>query len=345
VRQRHLDGIRALAACYVVLQHVWLTALPIGSAAGDVTHWWVYGNYAVTAFVVLSGYCLVLAGPERFLWRRARRLLPPYWVALALCWWLAATLLRHPGFTVWRTVLPAAPLRDDVVLQALLLQDLTNVHLANYVFWSIAVEAHVYAVFPLAIRVRRLLPWALAVAALAYAALVATGTRTGVDRLHPQFYAFFLLGMWACRTSWAPRLAWLVPLCLAGLVAVNLALPSGEIARNYAYTQPFVAVATLAVLLDAKRPGSRVAGWLSWRPLVRVGLVAYSLYLVHAPLLEMSWRWLVRPLDLSPGLSLFALLLAGGGVSLLGAFGFYRLVERPFLRERTRLAHDEAAAA
>ncbi len=344
MRQRHLDGIRALAASYVVLQHVWLTALPLGSGVGDVTHWWVYGNYAVTAFVVLSGYCLVLAGRERFLYRRARRLLPPYWVALALSWLLAATVLRHSGLTVWRTVLPAAPLRD-VALQALLLQDLTKVHLANYVFWSIAVEAHLYALFPLAIRARRLLPWALAVAALAYTALALTGTRTGVDRLHPQFYAFFLLGMWACRTSFAPLVAWLVPVCLAGLVAVNLALPSDQIARNYAYTQPFVAVATIAVLLDGKRPDSRLAAALSWRPLVRVGLVAYSLYLVHAPLLEMSWRWLVKPLGLSPGLALLALLVAGGSVSLLGAFGFYRLVERPFLRPRTRAAHDEAAAA
>lgn len=346
MRLRHLDGIRALAAAYVVLQHVWLTAVPAAgtSAYSDITHWWVYGNYAVTAFIVVSGYSLVLAGRERFVLRRARRLLPPYWAAVLLCWLLARTLLQDPGdLTIWRTVLPPAGMRD-LALQLLLLQDLTNVHLVNYVLWSIAVEAHVYALFPLASRVRALLPLALGVAAVAYAALVLTGTRPGVDRLHPQFYAFFVLGMWACATARAPRVAWLAPACLVALVAVNLALPSEDIARNYAYTQPFVALGVTAVLLDAKRPGSRLARALSWRPLVRLGLMAYSLYLVHAPVLELVWRYVVSPLDPSPSLALPVLLVAGGAASLLVAAAFYRLVERPFLLARTRAAHDLAAA-
>jgi len=348
-RLRHLDGIRALAASYVVLQHVWLTAVPAtGDAASYVaraTRWWVYGNYAVTAFIVVSGYSLVLAGPERFVWRRARRLLPPYWVAVVLCWLLALTVLNAPReLTVWRIVLPPAGARD-LALQLLLLQDLTQVHLVNYVLWSIAVEAHVYALFPLLWRVRALLPVALGIAAVAYAALVLTGTRTGVERLHPQYYAFFVLGMWACRTSRAPRAAWLALACLGGLVAVNLALPADQIARNYAYTQPFVAVGVVAVLLDAKRPGSRVAAALSWRPLVRVGLVAYSLYLIHAPVLELVWRYGVSQLDMGTGPSLLALLVAGAVASLAAALAFYRLVERPSLRPRTRAAHDAAAAA
>src|ERR1051325_3590122 len=62
VRLPYLDGLRALAAGYVVLFH----AIP-GFSAENLTGPWrvlkrafAYGHEAVAIFIVLSGYCLML---------------------------------------------------------------------------------------------------------------------------------------------------------------------------------------------------------------------------------------------------------------------------------------------
>ncbi|HEX8033216.1 MAG TPA: hypothetical protein VF510_05180, partial [Ktedonobacterales bacterium] len=56
-----VDGLRALAALYVVVHHAWLEIWPVdynrfpsGSLA-VLTNWMGYGHFAVSVFIVLSG--------------------------------------------------------------------------------------------------------------------------------------------------------------------------------------------------------------------------------------------------------------------------------------------------
>src|SRR5438445_13464934 len=89
-----LEGLRGLAALYVVVNHIFLRAFP----GYPVDHapfwaaWFIYGRFAVVVFIVLSGFSLALSparhgfrldGVWRFAVRRARRILPAYWAALA----------------------------------------------------------------------------------------------------------------------------------------------------------------------------------------------------------------------------------------------------------------------
>src|SRR5256714_14081519 len=84
-----LDGVRGLAALFVVVNHVFLRAFP----GYPVDHapfwaaWFIYGRFAVVVFIVLSGFSLALSparhgwrldGISQFARRRARRPLPPY---------------------------------------------------------------------------------------------------------------------------------------------------------------------------------------------------------------------------------------------------------------------------
>ena len=65
-----LDGIRGLAALYVVINHVFLRAFP-GYPVDHAPFWaaWlIYGRFAVVVFIVLSGFSLALA-PARHGWR------------------------------------------------------------------------------------------------------------------------------------------------------------------------------------------------------------------------------------------------------------------------------------
>ena len=65
-----LDGVRGLAALFVVLHHSWLMAYP-GFPNGGWPAWTTplaYGHLAVAVFIILSGYSLAV-GPARDAWQ------------------------------------------------------------------------------------------------------------------------------------------------------------------------------------------------------------------------------------------------------------------------------------
>src|SRR3954462_4955538 len=57
-----LDGVRGLAAVFVVVNHVFLRAFPGYPAdrAPFWAAWFIYGRFAVVVFIVLSGFSLAL---------------------------------------------------------------------------------------------------------------------------------------------------------------------------------------------------------------------------------------------------------------------------------------------
>ena len=71
---------------------------------------------------------------------------------------------------------------------------------------------------------------------------------------------------------------------------------------------------------------------LNWRPLVLVGTFSYSFYLLHAPLLQIIWQYLLRPLKLSPFHEFLALSFAGLPAIIGISYLFHLLCERPFMR-------------
>src|SRR6059058_3271286 len=103
-----LDGVRGLAALFVVVNHVFLRAFP-GYPVDHAPFWaspFIYGRFAVVVFIVLSGFSLALSparhgwqldGVCRFARRRARRILPAYWAALAFSLAVAWLVAPQPG--------------------------------------------------------------------------------------------------------------------------------------------------------------------------------------------------------------------------------------------------------
>src|SRR6476661_2541895 len=147
-----LDGVRGLAALFVVVNHVFLRAFPgyPVDTAPLWAAWCIYGRFAVVLFIVLSGFSLALSparhgwrldGLARFARRRARRILPAYWGALVFSLIVAWLLVPPPGQRA-----PGAP---SVLVNGLLLQNLIHVPSPDRSFWSIAVEVQLYVAFPL----------------------------------------------------------------------------------------------------------------------------------------------------------------------------------------------------
>src|SRR4051812_40780121 len=148
-----LDGIRAVSFLLVFLAHAGLAHL-------------LPGGFGVTIFFFLSGYLITtllriefdVTGSislRLFYLRRILRILPPFYLILAL-----ATLLAFVG------VLKAPLLPLGVLSQALHFSNYYAAHNGYYglaagtgVYWSLAVEEHFYLVFPLAyLLLRRRLP-------------------------------------------------------------------------------------------------------------------------------------------------------------------------------------------
>ena len=136
VHLAHLDGLRGLAALFVVLHHVWLTVwpleyglAPVGSAA-LLTGVFAFGHFAVAVFIVLSGFCLTLpvaragelrGGARRFFRRRARRILPPYYAALALSLLLLGVAVGDTTGTHWDLSVPVS--REGFLANVFLVQN------------------------------------------------------------------------------------------------------------------------------------------------------------------------------------------------------------------------------
>ena len=155
-----LDGIRALAALFVVAHHIYIAVYPgFPENTGPwFLGWLLYGNFAVAVFIVVSGFSLDPGpGPPRTTgWPRVR----PLHQAPGLA--DPAGLLGGGAGVVAAGGAGRAPRIDvrsaseDVIVHLLLVQDGRGNTPPNGALWSIAIEWQLYFVFPIFLLARRL---------------------------------------------------------------------------------------------------------------------------------------------------------------------------------------------
>jgi peptidoglycan/LPS O-acetylase OafA/YrhL len=356
-----LDGIRGLAALYVVLHHCWLLSFhgyPANTGPAWLG-WLLYGRFAVVVFITLSGFSLAisaarngwrLGGTARFARRRAWRILPPYWAALVFSLMIIWAVGPQPHLG------PATG--RSVVVYGLLLQDVVPAPVPNGAFWSIAVEAGLYLAFPLLLLVRRRAGAAAVLAAVAVPVIAIDLFTPGVpstDRLTgvtPHFAPLFAVGMLAAGVVAASdrirRFPWhrLAALAAAPVLLLMTAHGSVWTVRHY-YWIDLAIGPSIAMLLAAMTTGRpRPLAWLlATRPVRGLGTFSYSLYLIHVPIVVMIGGLLVAP-HLPPGLPAFwATLALAVPTSVLTARLFAACFEIPFQRYRGRAALTAAIRA
>ena len=371
---KHVEGLRALAALVVFVNHaygqVWEGSDSVGGPGGvlaPLSYSMVAGHLAVTVFIVVSGFCLTMpvvrsgdqlrGGVSGFLKRRAWRILPPYYAAVALSLLLIWTIIGEPTGTLWDVPIQVTP--ASIVSHLLLLQDLFGTGSINYVFWSIAVEWQMYFLFPLLI-----LGWKRfgAVPTVAIALAAGYALRVGFDhtriaRANSHFIGMFAFGMLAAYITFSRRTSYerLRRSAVWGWSsAVALAVVSGLVVfwnvldRQFGFpvVDFFVGVMTTsALVLSSRNENNPLTRLLSWRPLVFVGTFSYSLYLIHAPLLQVLWQYLLKPAGLGPHAMFSLLMTLGLAFVLAAAYWFFRLCEAPFMQTAGGTGRDKLVSS
>jgi peptidoglycan/LPS O-acetylase OafA/YrhL len=101
-------------------------------------------------------------------------------------------------------------------------------------------------------------------------------------------------------------------------------------------------VLALVVLVEPRRgPAPRAVRLLEWRPLFAVGVVSYSVFLWHEPLVRFLQS---HGLTFAGRAGFFANLALTAAITLLLSFVTYRLVEAPALRLKSRARANAAGA-
>ena len=327
-----IDGLRALAVVPVVLYHAGIGLFSGGFVGVDV--FFVISGYLITG-ILLADIAAGRYSIARFYERRARRILPALFLVLLACL-PAAWLLLLPGELVGfaRSLLGTLGFASNITFW---LEEGYFATSAEYKpllhTWSLAVEEQFYLVFPLVLLVLRRASRRTMAALLGAAALASLGLclfaawhfQTANFYLAPT-RAWELLAGSLCalagRQDHRPGARWLGWAGMA-LIVASILLLDGTLPWPSHFTLPTVA-GTAALILFA-RSDAGAGRLLAAPPCVGVGLISYSLYLWHQPLLAFARLRdpAAAPAWLMPGLCLLALALA---------WASWRFVEQPFRR-------------
>jgi peptidoglycan/LPS O-acetylase OafA/YrhL len=339
-----IDGLRAIALLSVVVYHIDATLIPGGFTGVDM-------------FFVISGFLIsqhIIGDIERgtfsmaeFYRRRVKRLALPLLLVLAVTMAVAYWLLLPADFS------RAA---DSALFS---LASLANVYFWKFGgsgyfgldrdtmpllhLWSLGIEEQFYMGWPLllALAYRRsraqlfvIASVIVAAASFAFGELWFATHDSFVYYMLPSRVGELLMGALVAmavlrgvekRLS-AGALTAMATTGVVLLVVSLIALNERQVFPGLRALIPTVGASCL--LLAGQGQGNAVSRMLSWRPATWIGLISYSAYLWHWPLLVFL-RYLHVPIGLGVGILVLAL-------TLVLAWATFVLVETPARRTKAR---------
>jgi peptidoglycan/LPS O-acetylase OafA/YrhL len=346
-----LDGIRALSFLIVFVAHDHFKPVP--------------GLFGVGVFFFLSGYLITTLmrieientgtlSLEGFYLRRAFRILPPFYLVLMLI-----ILVVKAG------VLPGYFDSADLAASVLYATNFWNIYVHPIqmpgfnIFWSLAVEEHFYLVFPflmllmirlkLARRSQVSILLAICTAVLIWRCILVfhlhsldmvfgpvtdpLRTMYGTDTRIDSILFGCVLALWGNPVlDDKPKHSW--TLVIAGV----LTLFGTFVYRNLVFRETIrytlQSLALIPLFIAAIRLHDHWAfRWLNSRPLRFIGVLSYTLYLVHFPILKIVERWSSNRVAVG---------VVAMSISLVVAYIMHVLVEKPLARFRRRFGSRTA---
>jgi peptidoglycan/LPS O-acetylase OafA/YrhL len=334
------DGLRGLAALWVVLFH-----LAEGSHIENLKNllpnfayniFFSLGHLGVAVFFVLSGFVMALTAHKvkfdihntyKFIARRLARLAPPYYFAIvfALLFIFIKSKALHISYT--------APTLIDLLQHAFFVQDFFNTPQINTVFWTLCIEVQFYIAFALLVwfadslekqfklsSARNITIIVVCIVALLWPLKIVSTAFWAGGFLG--FWYSFLAGVILCW-GWLNK-GFLLKIAIAYCIIL---LIIGLIYQD-SFTLMAAITANLLILAGLKE---KMHTWLNWRVLQWLGLVSYSLYLLHNPVTGASINIAKKIFPNSLFTDIFNMCLSII-VCLVAAYIAFLIVERPSIK-------------
>lgn len=303
-----IDGLRAVSILSVVAYHAGIPGVTGGYVGVDVF-------FVISGFLIISQIVEALQRRTfsfgEFWSRRALRILPPYFLVMAFAIAAAPLVLAMPdefqefGKEVGHAAVMA--INHLFLIQQGYFDGASDTKVLLH-FWSLAVEEQFYLVAPLLLAAiwwlrgkldwPALLNWIAAVVFVASLAGCVLLTGAEGDRN----YAFYLSALRAWEFVAGGAIGFLLPAAIrwgnranawvaaAGLVAILASVFAYGVDTPYPSWRAMVPVFGAAALILAGLANSNAAAirLLATPPMVWIGLVSYSWYLWHWPLLALA---------------------------------------------------------
>ena len=372
-----IEGMRALAALYVVIGHfcsmVDAKFLETGKSIATKTlqelmaPFW-HGHLAVAAFIVLSGYSLQYGlfqrgdgrvyGLGKFFKRRALRILPAYYACLVFSYFVCQKVTIPNGEVFpFKNYVPIT--QDSLWAHVLMVHNWSPdwMYKINGVLWSIGIEAQLYLLFPLLILLMQKGSPLLLLITVTIPTILVVNFIPGAGKTYSWFAILFVFGMMAAHFSYRPSLtigpkaktgiflSVIGALATIGIVTYNLYQGKTAAATPILISSDIAFGLSTATFLYAATvaPGSLVERLFSMKWMVKIGIFSYSLYLLHHPILQIIY--VNKPaLILGSEATMVYLLVVALPVILIVSWLFSQIFERPFVKSRLPMGIAAEAA-
>ena len=338
-----IDGLRALAVLPVIFFHAGFEWFSGGFVGVDV--FFVISGYLITT-IIISEMIENKFSVARFYDRRARRILPALLLVLLSCLPFSLILLTPNDLIDFSQSLIAVSsfssniffwLESGYFDTAAELKPLLHT-------WSLAVEEQFYILFPIFLGLAWRLGISKVLAVLAMIFLISLGVAHwgAFNKPSPTFFLLptrgweLIMGVFiAFYLKFKNHLASHLLNQILSLLGFGMILYS--IVRFDEHT-PFPSLYALVptvgtlLLIYTAVPKTFVYKLLSLAPLVKIGLISFSAYLWHQPLIAFSRHWATD--DGSNTLLLFLC-----AASIILAWLSWKYVEKPF-RDKNRITNN-----
>jgi len=305
----HIEAMRAIAALMVLLFH-FITHNNNGAdflvSNESVRNISTFGAQGVEMFYIISGFVMMLSLSRkhyqwqdfgRYLIKRALRILPLYWSAV-----LATVAI---SFVLWGIAPEVKTLFANLFFVA---DAFIDTEWLNLVFGTLGIEVQFYILlgllFPL-IRFNVYLKYGV------FIAWLLAGYFTIDSYTVLACAPYFIIGMLLYDLQ--TKFNWLDLVLFAGILGALFSI------RWY---DDIVIIAITMVLFVVIKP--------TWKPLTWIGEFSYSIYLTHG--IFGGWLLFFATSDVYGGMKSPWLILVATIFSLLGAYAFYWVIEKPSIR-------------
>ncbi len=264
----------------------------------------------------------------KFMLRRLLRLTPPYYFAIifAIAFLLLKKFATHEAVDL--------PSRYDFFMHLVYLQELFRVHEINTIFWTLCVEVQFYFIFILLVLLCDYFSKKFRLSNGRTLIFTVIGLFSLPWAFNPELPIFWIGGfikywysfMAGALVCWSIKDCSKVRGCFV-VIYILLIVIAGLITQQKFV---FTAGVTASLLLFAG-VNNHMNSWLNWKWLQKVGLISYSLYLLHNPVTGATANILHKILHqgiITDILVTFSTIAA----SLVSAWVMYKFIEMPSIR-------------